>query len=101
MRGYNFDEKLSALREIEELGHSGTHLDQTSTLKNFRRDLWDPEIFIHPTLIQWQERGSKGTAQIAWEIAKKKIQDHTYTAEKEVRKELEKISLRAQKELLG
>ena len=101
MRGYDFDEKLSALREIEELGHSGTHLDQTSTLKNFRRDLWDPEIFIHPTLIQWQERGSKGPAQIAWEIAKKKIQNHTYTAEKEVRRELEKIYLRAQKELLG
>ena len=101
MRGYDFDEKLSALHEIEELGHSGTYLDHTATLKNFRRNLWDPEIFIHPTLIQWQERGSKGPAQIAWEIAKKKIQNHTYTAEKEVRRELEKIYLRAQKELLG
>jgi len=52
-------------------------------------------------LVQWEERGSKGPAQIAWEIAKEKIQNHTYTAEKEVRRELEKIYLRAQKELLG
>ena len=35
------------------------------------------------------------------EIAEKKIQNHTYTAEKAVRRELEKIYLHAQDELLG
>jgi trimethylamine--corrinoid protein Co-methyltransferase len=101
MRGYDFDENLSSLPEIEQIGHSGNHLESTRTLENFRRCLWDPEIFIHPTLVQWQQRGSREPAQIAWEIARKKIQDHTYRADKEVRRELDKIYARAQKDLLG
>ncbi len=101
MRGYDFDEKLDALREIEELGHSGTYLDRDSTLKNFRNDLWDPDIFTHPTLIQWEERGSRGPAQVAWEIAKERIRSHTYRAEDDVRRELEKIYRCAWKKLVG
>jgi len=101
IRGYDFDEELTALGEIEALGHSGTYLDHDSTLKNFRRDLWDPEIFVHSTLIQWQERGSKEPAQIAWEIAKEKIKNHKYRANEDVQRELNRIYARAEKELVG
>ena len=101
MRGYDFDENLSVLHEIEELGHSGTHLDKENTLQNFRRYLWDPRIFVHPTLVQWQAQGSREPAQIAWEIAREKIQNQTYRADEDVRKELSKIYEHAQKELLS
>ncbi len=100
MRGYDFDENLSSLIEIEEVGHTGGHIESTRTLENFRRYLWDPELFIHPTLVQWQQHGSREPAQIAWEIAQKKIRDHTYRAGNEVRRELDKIYERAKKELL-
>lgn len=100
LRGYEFDEKLEVLEEIEALGHSGTYLDHDSTLTHFRRDLWDPDVFVHPTLIQWQERGSKTSATIAWEIAQEKIKNHTYRADKDVCKELNRIYARAEKELL-
>jgi trimethylamine--corrinoid protein Co-methyltransferase len=101
IRGYDFDEELGTLREIEEVGHSGTYLDHESTLADFRRYLWDPEIFRHPTLIQWQEHGSRDPAQIAWEIARDKIQKHTYRADEGVRMQLQKIYDRAQKKLVG
>ncbi len=100
LRGYEFDDKLEVLKEIEALGHSGTYLDHDSTLNNFRRDLWDPDLFVHPTLIQWQERGSKSPATIAWEIAQEKIKNHIYRADKDVCKELDRIYARAERDLL-
>ena len=100
LRGYEFDEKLEVLDEIEALGHSGTYLDHDSTLHHFRHDLWDPDVFVHPTLIQWQERGSKSPAAIAWEIAQEKIKNHTYRADKDVCIKLDRIYARAEKELL-
>lgn len=101
IRGYDFDEELGVLQEIEEVGHSGTYLDHQSTVANFRRYLWDPAIFCHPTLIQWQEKGCRKPDQLAWEIAKDKIQKHTYRADENVRKQLQKIYERAQKQLVG
>jgi trimethylamine:corrinoid methyltransferase-like protein len=101
MRSYQFDETLAVISEIEALGHTGNYLDHDSTLKSFRRDLWDPDIFTHPTLIQWQERGSKSPGDIAWEIAREKIKKHTYRADEQVRKELDRIYARAEKELVG
>jgi trimethylamine--corrinoid protein Co-methyltransferase len=101
MRGYDFDEELGVLQEIEEVGHSGTYLDHQSTVADFRRYLWDPAIFRHPALIQWQQNGCRKPEQIAWEIAKDKIQKHSYRADEDVRKQLQKIYERAQKQLVG
>ena len=101
MRGYKFDDSLGVIKEMESLGHRGTYLDHDSTVKNFRKDLWDPDIFTHSTLIQWNERGSKSPSAVAWEIAQGKIKNHSYHADELVCRELERIYKRAEKDLLG
>jgi trimethylamine--corrinoid protein Co-methyltransferase len=99
-RGDDFNEDLSALDTIREVGHNGTFLDHDTTVRDFRKALWDPEVFIHPTLQQWTEQGSKGPVQIAKEIALKKIKEHTYRVDKDKQVELNKIFERAKKDLL-
>ena len=99
-RGDDFNEDLSALDTILEVGHNGTFLDHDTTVRDFRKALWAPEVFIHPTLQQWTEQGSKGPVQIAKEIALKKIKEHTYRIDKDKQMELNKIFERAKKDLL-
>ena len=99
-RGDDFNDALSALDTIREVGHTGTFLDHDTTVRDFKKTLWNPEVFIHPTLKQWTERGSKGPVQIAREIALKKILDHTYRIDEDKQKELNKIFERARKDLL-
>jgi trimethylamine--corrinoid protein Co-methyltransferase len=98
-RGDEFHEDLSGVDIIKEVGHRGTFLNHETTYKEFKKCLWDPEIFIHPTLNQWQERGSKSPETIAKEIALAKIKNHSYRIDTWVKKELDRIYERAAAEL--
>ena len=98
-RGDEFHEDLSGVDLIKEVGHRGTFLDHETTYKEFKKCLWDPEIFTHPTLNQWQERDSKSPATIAKEIALLKIKSNSYRIDELVKKELDRIYERAAGEL--
>jgi len=98
-QGDEFLDDLSCVEAIKETGHGRTFLDHETTCRDFKKYLWDPEIFIHPTLSQWQERGSKSPALLAREIARKKIRSHSYRAEDHVIREMNKIYQSAAKEL--
>ncbi len=91
-----FSEDRLMMREIQEVGPGQSFIGRRSTLENFRNEFWEPEIFLHSNLGQWREMGSKTIWQHASDIAKKKIQEHSYQIERDVKKELDKIYARAE-----
>ena len=66
-------------------------MGRKSTFENFKKEYWEPELFIHSNLGQWKEMGSKTVWEYANKMVRKKIGEHTYRVEDDVRKELEKI----------
>jgi len=96
-----FNDDLSALKIIEEVGRYSTFLTHNSTLNNFRKNLWNPTLFLHSSLNQWIEDGAKSTIDLAKEIAFERIRNHAYRANDDVKKELEIIYERAKRELCG
>ncbi len=99
VRGDEFRDDLACVDLIKETGHGRSFLDHETTYRDFKKCLWDPEIFIHSTLIQWKERGSKGPALLAKDIGQNKIRNHSYRADDNVIKEMNKIYSRAAREL--
>jgi trimethylamine:corrinoid methyltransferase-like protein len=77
--------------EIEAVGPGQSFIGRKSTLENFRREYWEPELFIHSNLGQWREMGSKSIREYANEIAKKKIKEHDYKIGDEKKRELDRI----------
>ncbi len=101
-QGDEFHGDLSALRDIEEVGHTGaTFLEHEATLRDFRRTLWDPSLFTHTSLEQWLARGSRGPAQAAREIARETIRNHPYRIAADRKAEMDRILARAARELDG
>ena len=92
----DFSEDRLMMREIQEVGPGQSFIGRKSTFENFRNEFWEPEIFLHSNLGQWREMGSKTIWQHASDIAKKKIQEHSYQIERDVKKELDKVYTRAE-----
>lgn len=99
--GNSFDEKLSAVEVIKEIGFSGTFMTHDTTLFNYKENLWDPVLFLHSSLEQWRKAGSKDTMTLAKEIALEKIKNQTYIINEDMKKELDKIYSSAKKVLLN
>jgi trimethylamine:corrinoid methyltransferase-like protein len=97
--GYSFDEELSAIEVIKEVGYVGSFMTHDTTLFNFKENLWDPELFLHSSLEQWRKAGSKDTVTLAREIAIEKINNESYIINKDVKKELDRIYSYAKKDL--
>ncbi len=93
-----FSEERLMADEIAAVGPGQSFIGRTSTIKNFKKEYWEPELFLHSNLGQWREMGSKSTRQHSNEIAKKRIKDHTYTIDADRKKELDKIYERALKD---
>jgi trimethylamine--corrinoid protein Co-methyltransferase len=87
----DFSEERLMVEEIEAVGPGQSFIGRPSTLRNFRKEQWEPGLFLHSNLGQWREMGSKSTRQLANEIAKKKIKEHTYTIDADRKKELDRI----------
>jgi len=86
-----FSEERLMVDEIAEVGPGKSFIGRKSTFENFRKEYWEPELFTHSNLGQWKEMGSKSIRQYANEIAKKKIREHTYRIDEDIKKELDKI----------
>ncbi len=98
LREEDFDEARLMIREIESVGPGESFVGRKSTLENFRKEYWEPQLFVHTNLGQWMEMGSKSVRQYAREMARKKIKEHTYATDKDTKKELDKIYNRAMKD---
>ena len=79
------------VNEIEAVGPGQSYIGRMRTLKNFRQECWDPELFTHYNLGQWIDLGSRSIKDYANEIAKKKIASHSYHIDEDISRELDRI----------
>lgn len=86
-----FNEERLMIDEIKEVGPQQSFIGRESTFKYFKKEYWEPELFIHTNLAQWKEMGSKSIWQYANEIVKRKIREHTYSIDDNIKKELDRI----------
>jgi trimethylamine:corrinoid methyltransferase-like protein len=91
LREEKFSEEQLMVDEIRAVGPGQSFIGRKSTRDNFRKEYWEPELFIHSNLGQWREMGSKSIREYANEIAKKKIKEHDYKIGDDKKKELDKI----------
>jgi trimethylamine--corrinoid protein Co-methyltransferase len=91
VREQEFSEEKFMIDEIKDVGPGQSFIGRLSTLENFKKEYWEPDLFIRTNLGQWQKMGSKPIRQYAIELAKKKIKEHTYIIDDDVRKELDRI----------
>jgi trimethylamine--corrinoid protein Co-methyltransferase len=59
-----------ALDALKEAGHGGSFIGSKHTLKNFRSELWRPQLFDRWPWGTWEKNGSKDARQRAREKAK-------------------------------
>lgn len=93
-----FNDRRLMLDEIAEVGPGQSFIGRRSTFENFRKEYWEPELFNHSNLGQWQEMGSKSAWQSTTGIVKKKIREHEYRIDDDVKKELDRIYEKAKKD---
>jgi trimethylamine--corrinoid protein Co-methyltransferase len=98
-QGYELGEETLAVQAIEEVALGrGNFLEHPTTLANYRKATWDPGLFIHTTMRQWQDKGMPDVVSQARKIAKKRIAQHDYLLDADARRELDKIYERARHE---
>ena len=86
-----FSDEHLMVDEIAAVGTGQSFIGRKSTMDLFRTEYWQPDLFIHSNLGQWQEMGSKSMWDYANERAKKLIAGHSYAIEADKKKELDKI----------
>ena len=73
VKWHDFDEALSAVRDI---GPGGHYLGHKHTYENFEAAFFMPELLDNNSIEQWQAEGSKDITQRALEHAKKLLNDY-------------------------
>lgn len=58
-RGIEVNEETLAIDAIEEVGPGGHFLAHSHTLRNFRKELWQPDLSDRQTWSKWVEGGKK------------------------------------------
>jgi trimethylamine--corrinoid protein Co-methyltransferase len=98
LRREEFTEDRLMVDEISAVGPGESFIGRKSTFENFKKEYWEPELFIHSNLGQWREMGSKSLRQCARGLVKKKIKEHTYTIDPKIKNELDRIYERAKED---
>jgi trimethylamine---corrinoid protein Co-methyltransferase len=73
LRWDDFDEALSAVRDI---GPGGHYLGHQHTQDNFERAFFMPKLFDNNSIEQWQAEGGKEITQRALELAAKQLAEY-------------------------
>jgi trimethylamine--corrinoid protein Co-methyltransferase len=97
-RGYELTEQTLAQDIIAEVGPGGNFLRHRSTRRYHREVTWDPELFTHTSLRQWQGAGGPRIADRAREQARAVIAAHDYEIPCDQKNALEAIYQRAAEE---
>jgi trimethylamine:corrinoid methyltransferase-like protein len=69
VKSFDVSEESISLETIFEAGPGGGYIDKVHTARNFRAELWQPEIWSRTMLGPWQQSGRKLDVDIAREIA--------------------------------
>jgi trimethylamine--corrinoid protein Co-methyltransferase len=97
-QGFEFSEETLAIPAIEEVGPGGNFLGHDTTLEHYRAATWDPALFTHNSLPQWQSKGGPELAAQARQIARERIAGQDYILAPEKRRDLDAIFQRASRE---
>jgi trimethylamine--corrinoid protein Co-methyltransferase len=93
-----FSDETLLSDEIAAIKPGESFLEHPSTFKFYKSHYWDPSLFTHSNLGQWQEMGSKSLYRYANERAKRLLKEHSYEIEPEKKRELDRIFAVAQKD---
>jgi trimethylamine--corrinoid protein Co-methyltransferase len=91
IKSREFSDERLMVNEIAEVGVGQSFIGRKSTMELFKKEYWQPELFIHSNLGQWQEMGSKSMWDYANERVKKLISEHQYRIDDDRKKELDRI----------
>ncbi len=92
MRSFEVSKDTISLQDIKDTGIGGNYLMSDKTLRNFKKDIWYPDLFDRFVWDKWEKSGGKTTIDMALEV-------EDYIVEKcqqdflsdDIRKELKKI----------
>ena len=100
-RGFEVDEETIAFDVIKELGHKALFMSHEHTLRHFRNELWNPQIFIGGIgYDQWLEEGGKTEVDRAREKALRiREEHHPEVLDEDIERELIEIIEKAGREL--
>ncbi|MHB9033357.1 MAG: trimethylamine methyltransferase family protein, partial [Anaerolineae bacterium] len=98
-QGFAFNDEVLAAAAIEEIGPGGNFLGHDTTLQQYRAATWDPSLFTHSSLHQWQGSGSPELAERARQMARERIARQDYVLDADRRRELDRIYKRAERDI--
>ncbi len=97
--GYEFSTETLSVAAIEVVALGlGNFLEHPTTLDSFRTVTWNPSLFVHSTMRQWQDKGMPDLIGGARRIARKRIAEHDYVIDPAIRREMDRIWDRARRE---
>jgi len=76
VRGMQVNEGTLAIDLVRKVGHGGQFLKDPHTLKEFRNELWLPDISCRSAFGRWVNRGHHDVVSRAKEKAEKILKDH-------------------------
>ena len=86
-----FNEDNLYFDEIINTPINGSFINRDSTINDFRKFIWEPELFIHDSFDQWNKRGRKTLFKRANAIAKNILKKHSYELSPTISKEMDRI----------
>ncbi len=95
VNGFNFSDESLSLDIIKDVGIGGEFLSHQSTLSDFKKVIWQPEVFEHIMFRTWEKKGKPKLREKLKKIVKDRIGKHVYELQKEISKELDKIYKKA------
>ena len=98
IKSREFSDERLMVDEIAAVGAGQSFIGRKSTLDLFRTEYWQPELFGHTNLGQWQEMSSRSLWDYANAKVKKLIKEHDYQIDPEIKKELDRILETAKKD---
>lgn len=76
VRGMQVNEETLAVNLVRKVGHGGQFLKEPHTLKQFRNELWMPDISCRSAFGRWINRGGHDVVATAKERARKILNEH-------------------------
>ncbi len=76
LRDVEISDRTIGLDEVAEVGPGGSFLDRFHTVRNFRRELWFPEVMDRMFYEPWREAGSWSLEQVCQERARQIAASH-------------------------
>jgi trimethylamine--corrinoid protein Co-methyltransferase len=92
MRSFEVNADTISLDDIKEAGIGGNYFMNDKTLKDFKKEIWYPDLFDRFVWDKWEENGKKSTVDMALEAEEDIMKNHQQSfLESSMRKECEKV----------